>query len=124
MDVFHNLQTLSHEELMCHAAELEQKVLDFKQAETELRQAYDELETLAHERTADMEQLNQALAQEVVERIQAEKKLMEEQRLLHALMDNIPDLIYFKDAASRFTRINQAHARMLGIDDPHDALGK
>ena len=39
-------------------------------------------------------------------------------------MDNIPDTIYFKDTASRFTHINQAQARMLGVADPEEAIGK
>ena len=45
-------------------------------------------------------------------------------RLLQYLMENMTDNIYFKDAASRFTRINQAQARTLGVDDPQEALGK
>jgi diguanylate cyclase (GGDEF)-like protein/PAS domain S-box-containing protein len=39
-------------------------------------------------------------------------------------MDNIPDLIYFKDASSRFTRINRAEARLLGVVTPEEAIGK
>jgi PAS domain S-box-containing protein len=39
-------------------------------------------------------------------------------------MDNIPDTIYFKDAQSRFTRINRAHAEVLGLSDPEEAVGK
>lgn len=51
-------------------------------------------------------------------------ELSYERDLLQALMDNIPDTIYFKDTASRFTRINKAQARALGIEDPTDAVGK
>jgi two-component system sensor histidine kinase/response regulator len=51
-------------------------------------------------------------------------ELSYERDLLQALMDNIPDTIYFKDTASRFTRINKAQARALGIEDPADAVGK
>src|SRR5205085_4039289 len=47
-----------------------------------------------------------------------------ERESLHVLMENIPDLIYFKDADSRFTRINQEHARALGAPDPRDCVGK
>ena len=41
-----------------------------------------------------------------------------QRHLLYTLMDNIPDLIYFKDTESRFTRVNRSQARHLGTDDP------
>ena len=55
---------------------------------------------------------------------QAESALAAERDLLEALMDNIPDTIYFKDTSSRFTRINRAQARVLGISDSAQAIGK
>jgi PAS domain S-box-containing protein len=39
-------------------------------------------------------------------------------------MDNVPDNIYFKDAASRFVRINKALATYFGLSDPAQAIGK
>jgi PAS domain S-box-containing protein len=48
----------------------------------------------------------------------------QERGLLRALMENIPDLIYFKDRRSRFTRVNQAYAGSLGAKDSADCLGK
>ncbi len=53
-----------------------------------------------------------------------EQQLVYEQSLLHALMESIPDCIYFKDAACRYTRINQAQAEVMGIGDPAEAIGK
>ena len=47
-----------------------------------------------------------------------------ERGLLRALMENIPDLIYFKDLQSRFIRVNEAHARNLGAKDSADCIGK
>ncbi len=44
--------------------------------------------------------------------------------MLETLMDNVPDSIYFKDASGRFTRINRAHARFLGLKSPEEAIGK
>jgi PAS domain S-box-containing protein len=47
-----------------------------------------------------------------------------ERGLLRTLMESIPDPIYFKDAQSKFIRVNQAHARALGVDDPAECIGK
>ena len=51
-------------------------------------------------------------------------KLAKGRNLLYGLMDNIPDWIFFNDAKSHFTRINRAHAHLLGIADPKEAVGK
>ncbi len=47
-----------------------------------------------------------------------------ESYLLHMLMDNVPDAIYFKDLQSRFIRINRGMARLFGLSDPAQAIGK
>jgi|GEM_PF-6594494 len=47
-----------------------------------------------------------------------------ESRLLMALLDNLPDNIYFKDRQSRFLLINKAMAKAFGLKDPKDAYGK
>jgi PAS domain S-box-containing protein len=52
-----------------------------------------------------------------------QRELARERDLLHTLMDNVPDFISFKDTAGRFTTINGALARTLGISRPEDALG-
>lgn len=44
--------------------------------------------------------------------------------LLQALMDNIPDAIYFKDLRSRYLMINRSKARKHGLRDPSEARGK
>ncbi|MEX0715659.1 MAG: response regulator [Planctomycetaceae bacterium] len=60
----------------------------------------------------------------VLERRRAQKALEQERYLLHSLLDNIPDNIYFKDAEGRFLRINRAKARRSGLADPAEALGR
>jgi PAS domain S-box-containing protein len=61
---------------------------------------------------------------DVTERRRMELELAEERDLLHTLMDNIPDLIYFKDRESRFTRINRAQVEHLGVSQATEALGR
>ncbi len=46
-----------------------------------------------------------------------------EQALLEALMETIPDDIYFKDRDGRFLRINRAKALRSGLSDPRSAKG-
>lgn len=48
----------------------------------------------------------------------------QEQDLLKALMDSLPDLIYFKDLQSRFLRINRSMAHFFGLADPSEAAGR
>jgi PAS domain S-box-containing protein len=50
--------------------------------------------------------------------------LLQERGLLRALMDNMPDHIFFKDAQSRIIKTNPAHTRALGLSNPHEAIGK
>jgi PAS domain S-box-containing protein len=61
---------------------------------------------------------------DITERKRAEAALIAERHLLRTLMDNLPDAIYFKDRESHFTRINKAHARLFGLNDPAQAVGK
>jgi PAS domain S-box-containing protein len=59
-----------------------------------------------------------------LKRRQAEEALTHERHLLHCLLDNLPDSIYFKDDQSRITRISRGLALRLGLTDPAEAVGK
>ncbi|MBD3243649.1 MAG: PAS domain-containing protein [Chitinivibrionales bacterium] len=50
--------------------------------------------------------------------------LSREEPFMRALMDTIPDNIYFKDCHSRFIRVNRAMAAWFELDDPSEAVGK
>ncbi len=52
------------------------------------------------------------------------REIDHERGLLRALMENIPDLISFKDREFRFTRVNRALALTLGAEDSAECIGK
>ncbi len=115
-------------------AELERKIREHKETELKLagevaerRRAEEEAQEFAQKlgrSNAELTDGKGALERENEERRRAEEAAGRERDLLRGLMDNIPDLIYFKDAQSRFVRINAAQARALGVARPEDALGK
>ena len=67
---------------------------------------------------------NSQLIQSVMERKLVEEKLIHEQFLSDALLNNLPDHIYFKDRESRFIRVNTIQAQMFGLTDPDQIVGK
>jgi len=66
----------------------------------------------------------QGIFWDVTERKKTEEALAYERDLLRALLENIPDRIYFKDVRSRFLRISSSMAKRLGVKDPTEVLGK
>jgi PAS domain S-box-containing protein len=43
---------------------------------------------------------------------------------VQAIMDYVPDRIYFKDTQSRFLRLSRALAKRMGVENPQQAVGK
>ena len=60
----------------------------------------------------------------IAKRKETEANLAMEHNLLRSLMESIPDRIYFKDAESRFIRINPALAQHLGLSNAEEAANK
>ena len=81
-------------------------------------------EIVTHDIEWDGRQARLVAATNVTKRKQAEDELRAERELLRTLIDNVPDLIYVKDAASRFVVANRAVTRLAGGKTPEDLVGK
>jgi PAS domain S-box-containing protein len=59
-----------------------------------------------------------------IERTRTARELSEQRRRLDALLENIPDRIYFKDRGGSFIQVNPALARLYGFANPSQVIGK
>src|SRR5204862_5357962 len=66
----------------------------------------------------------QGIFWDVTQRKKIEEELAYERDLLRALLDNIPDRIYFKDIQSRFIRCSGSMVKRLGAKEVKDVVGK
>nr|PZN18328.1 MAG: hypothetical protein DIU78_23005 [Pseudomonadota bacterium] len=62
--------------------------------------------------------------QKAAEHFRLSRQLSYERQLLHDLMNNVPDGIYFKDRDLRFLRVNHAFSRIVNGHSPDALTGK
>jgi PAS domain S-box-containing protein len=67
---------------------------------------------------------NAALQDAMARQKQVEAELEKERFLFQTLMDNLPHRIYFKDANSRFIKVNKAMLSLFKVTDANDVIGK
>ena len=61
---------------------------------------------------------------QAIERTRTASELAEQRRRMDALLENIPDRVYFKDRKGAFIQVNPALARLYGFEDPLQVIGK
>ncbi|MBC8002508.1 MAG: PAS domain S-box protein, partial [Opitutaceae bacterium] len=98
--------------------------IDRIRARTQLQEAFVGLEHRVAGRTAELSDANRLLKLEIEERARVDAELAHERHLLRAIMDTLPDFIYFKDRDSRFIRVNQSLLVKLGFRDGKEIVGK
>lgn len=64
------------------------------------------------------------IAKDITELVEAELEMAQYRELLQALLDHMPDRIYFKNTQSRFMKVSKALAERLGVENPEQVVGK
>ncbi|MCC8404893.1 response regulator [Paraburkholderia sp. MMS20-SJTN17] len=86
-----------------------------RQAEDALKELNARLEARVAERTAELSAALAGQAAEIAERQRAEDAVRESETFLNSIIENIPDMVFVKEAATlHFVRCNKATERLLG----------
>lgn len=94
-----------------------------RQAKVTMRWTRDELESRLHESSRELDEANERLILEMNARATAEEELRRARQMLHLLLDNIPQLVFWKDRASRYLGCNRSFAEHAGLNDPEEIIG-
>jgi len=119
-----NAQDASSDELRTLTEALNSAAITVKTREEELLLAHNQLEKRVEERTEDLSVSNRKLQQENIDRLFAETRLNESTQMLQLVMDNIPQLIFWKDINSVYLGCNQNFLEVSGFNNPEDIVGK
>lgn len=63
-------------------------------------------------------------ARDVTEQEEQRKQLQRSYRLLHAVIEGVPDAVFVKNRGGEYELINEAGARYLGADEPEEVVGR
>ena len=86
-----------------------------RQAEDALQQLNADLEERVLRRTAELSTALEGRTREILERQHAEEAVRASEHFLDSIVENLPDMIFVKDAANlRLVRLNRAGEQMLG----------
>jgi PAS domain S-box-containing protein len=90
-------------------------ITDRKKAEEALRHAFDDLEIIVKERTANLSEANRQLESEIGERKRFESQLQRQTRILQSILDSMGEAVIVADNDGKFILYNPAAKKILGI---------
>jgi PAS domain S-box-containing protein len=100
-----------------HIRKLQQQAQEYteelKSQEEELRQNLEEMQTTQED-----------LKRQLEENEKIKRDLSKEKALMDALMNNVPDSIYFKDKQSRFVLASKSMLKLFGLKKEEELIGK
>lgn len=106
-----------HQQTSHFLERFQQQAEEMKAQDEELRQNIEELQA-THEQ---MERLKKEEAEHIQ---QVMTKLEDEKALLDALLNNVPECIYFKDRDSRFIRFSKSMLKLFGLERDEELMGR
>ena len=90
-------------------------ITDFKESETALREARDDLEQRVLEGTSELQGAYEALQQETGEREQTALALVHSEERYRSILDNMEDTYYCTDGDGRIELVSRSGVRLLGF---------
>ena len=124
LEITENVLTGYYKEIEKTTESLKKEIEERRQAEEALQEAHIDMEVKVKERTVELEKSNINLKKEITERKRAEEALRESEGFFRNIVENIPDMIFIKDAHElRFERFNKAGEELLGYSR-EELLGK
>ncbi|MGD8784022.1 MAG: EAL domain-containing protein, partial [Thioalkalispiraceae bacterium] len=79
---------------------------------------------LAHKSPDGEVEFYSAIARDISDRINAEKKILESQTMLQLIMDTIPVRVFWKDTHGHYLGCNRLFARDAGLETQNELIGK
>jgi two-component system, cell cycle sensor histidine kinase and response regulator CckA len=88
-------------------SDLEKEIKERKDAEKRLLIKNQEIETIVHERTAELQNVNEKLVGEINDRTEAEKALKNSEEKYRELADSLPQIVFETDEQANITYANR-----------------
>ena len=113
-----------YQDLKVAKQKLEMENAERVRAETELKNAHQELEERVSRRTAELSQSNEKLKAEVAERSRVEELLQHHKSMLQEVFDGIPDSLILIDRHMDLKMINKSAAVYYKVEKLEDVIGR